>query len=63
MLPKSLSSSTSVRTMGGHEMTAADVALAASMILAAFALFFAPEPWGIVGIAQFGAVCALYDRS
>lgn len=44
-------------------MTAADAALAASMILAAFALFFAPEPWGILGIAQFGAVCALYERS
>lgn len=43
-------------------MTAADVALAASMILASFAIFFAPEPWGIVGIVHFGAVCALYER-
>jgi hypothetical protein len=43
-------------------MTAADLALAASMILAAFALFFAPDPWGIVVVVQFGAVCVLYDR-
>lgn len=48
--------------MEWRDMTAADVAFAASMILAAFALFFAPEPWGIVGIFQFGAVCALYER-
>lgn len=44
-------------------MTAEYVALAASMILAAFSLFFAPEPWGIVGIVQFVAVCALYERN
>lgn len=43
-------------------MSAEAVALAASMILAAFALFFAPLPWAIVGVVQFGIVCVLFER-
>lgn len=43
-------------------MRAADVALAVSMILAVFAAFFAPLPWAIVGVFQFGVVYALFER-